>query len=420
MASKQPRIVIAGAGIGGLACALALHARGFRNITVLEAASQMHRLGVGINIQPPAIAELSLIGLGDELERAGIRTRAMMYSDLHGSELETELRGVAAGHRFPQYSLHRGDLQQLLLEATRDRLGEESIVLGSRVVGFRDAGNAVVVQWCDTAANTSGTIATDVLVAADGLHSRVRAQLHPDAMALRKAHVQMWRGVTELDRFLDGRTMIVANDNDTRRLIAYPISASHAQRGTPLVNWVCLIPDALLSADILNASRGEEGRAEDILEQYRHWDMGWLDIGSLFGGSAHIYRDAMVDRPPLAYWGVGRVTLLGDAAHLMYPVGANGGTQAILDAFTLADALAETADVTEALSCYEALRRPATSQIVQANRQRDSAERALADHSAQEKSAALAGITRTYNAIVERPGATDQASISPPNGQWSL
>ncbi|BDU21162.1 FAD-dependent monooxygenase [Dyella sp. GSA-30] len=402
MANTQSKIVIAGAGIGGLSCALALHARGFSNITLLEAASEFRRVGVGINIQPLAIAELALVGLNDQLDRFGIRTRALDYCDSHGQRLGTELRGIGAGHRFPQYSLHRGDLQHMLLEAVRDRLGDQSIIRGARIDRFREEKDGVIVESRHATSGAQRTLISDLLIGAEGWRSNVRAQLHPEAMAVRHARVQMWRGVTEINEFLDGETMIVANDNQTRRLIAYPISAAHRSEGKALINWVCLVPDALLPASALNSPVKERASVEEVLDQYKHWRMEWLDLEKLLGGSANVYRDSMVDREPLTYWGTGRVTLLGDAAHLMYPVGAHGGSQAILDGFTLADALTESDDVTSALRCYEAVRQPATSQVVHANRDRDAAERAMADRSEQEKAAALTNITQTYNAIVER------------------
>jgi len=399
--AQQPRILIAGAGIGGLACALALHAAGFRDVILLESAPTIERVGVGINVQPAAVAELSLAGLGDEFERSGIRTRAIAYLDEFGRQHRSEPRGMAAGHRFPQYSLHRGDLQAMLLYAVRDRLGPESVIGGARVVAFYESDSTVTVRLASGAALGVDEISGDLLIGADGIHSNVRRQLHPEAMAVRSGGLQMFRGVTELPSFFDGETMIVANDSSKRRLIAYPISARHAQQGRAQVNWVCMIPDELLpsSSDVWSRERVS---AQDVLPHYAGWTMETFDLQAMLAGSDSVLRQAMVDRPPLPWWGKGRVTLLGDSAHLMYPVGAHGGSQAIVDGFELADTLAASTDLVQGLRDYEIRRQAPTSSIAQANRDRDAAERSLAAAAGADKAAEIDRITRTYNAVAER------------------
>ncbi|MEV8520963.1 FAD-dependent monooxygenase [Dyella marensis] len=397
----QPRILIAGAGIGGLACALALHANGFRNVVLLESAPAIERVGVGINVQPAAVAELSLVGLGEDFERSGIRTSAIAYLDEAGRQHRSEPRGTAAGHRFPQYSLHRGDLQAMLLYAVRDRLGPESVIGGARVIAFHDWGSGVTVRLASALSTGVEEISGDILIGADGIHSNVRRQLHPGAMDVRSGGLQMFRGVTELPSFFDGETMIVANDPSKRRLIAYPISARHARQGRALVNWVCMIPDELLPPSPSTASL-EPASPREIRAQYAGWSMGAFDLQALLAGSAKVMRQTMVDRPPLPWWGQGRVTLLGDAAHLMYPVGAHGGSQAIVDGFVLAETLAASASLVDALRDYETRRQPATGNIAQANRDRDAAERSLASTAGADKAAEIERITRTYNAVAEQ------------------
>ncbi|TLS43777.1 flavin-dependent oxidoreductase [Streptomyces montanus] len=389
-------IVIAGAGLGGLTAALVLHDYGIR-ATVLEAAEEIRPLGVGINIQPAAVTELLTLGLGDALARTGIRTAEHRYLDHLGTVLWTEARGMAGGHVSPQYSIHRGELQMLLVEAVRDRLGPDAIRTGVRVRGFEETDGGVRVHA--TASGSPATYEGAALIGADGIHSVVRAQLHPDGPALSGGRAHMWRGLTELDGFLDGHTMIVASDDTGARMIAYPVSAQHAARGQALVNWVCLVPTEPEPGEVSAWNR--PGRLEDILPHFAHWKFGWIDIPALLAGGGPILHYPMVDRDPLKQWGTGRVTLLGDAAHPMYPIGANGGSQAILDAVTLATELFERDEVTAALRRYEEIRRPRTAEIVRANRTMDRAERDLAARPEQDKSGALETITSSYRASVE-------------------
>ncbi|MFI0939353.1 FAD-dependent monooxygenase [Streptomyces sp. NPDC021020] len=402
-------IVIAGAGIGGLTAALALHARGRRPL-VLEAAEAIRPLGVGINIQPAAVAELTALGLGDALAATGIPTREHRYLDTTGATVMTEARGKDAGHAHPQFSIHRGELQMLLLTAVLDRLGPDAVHTGSRLVGFEPSadGAGVRVHAERTAVGSTARTqyAAKALIGADGLHSAVRARLHPDRMELLPAGVHMWRGLAELPEFLDGRTMILANDDRGARMIAYPCSARHARRGAVLLNWVCMVPTA-----VDGPPAGWDARAplEDVLPHFADWDLGWLDVPGVLRRSPRILQYPMVDRDPLPHWGEGSVTLLGDAAHLMYPIGANGASQAILDAAALAAELGGDdglRDVPAALLRYEATRRPATSAVILANRTMDSAERALSALPAgQDRAGTLRAVTGTYRATVEKsPG----------------
>ncbi|GGO08023.1 flavin-dependent oxidoreductase [Microbispora rosea subsp. aerata] len=392
-------IVIAGAGIGGLATALALHAKGI-DAVVLETAPELAPLGVGINIQPAAIGVLTELGLGEALAATGIRTREHRYLDHKGVTLWAEPRGVAAGHEHPQYSIHRGELQMLLLAAVRDRLGHDAVRTGLRVDTFEQTASGVRV-FAHGETGGAAVFEASALVGADGLHSAVRSRLHPGRDSLSPGGVDMWRGVAEVDEFLDGRTMILANDDQATRLIAYPISRRHAERGKALVNWVCLV--AAPSKDLSDgAGWNRPGRIEEVLPHLAEWDFDWIDLHAMLASSPRILRYPMVDRDPLPRWGEGRVTLLGDAAHLMYPIGANGASQAILDATALAAELARGDDVAAALERYEAVRRPATTAIVLANRNMDGAERAIAGRAVQDKADELATITHRYRMTVER------------------
>lgn len=360
------RVLIAGGGIGGLTAALSLHAAGIKAL-VVEAAREIKPLGVGINLLPHAVRELSELGLADALAATGIPTAELVYHDRFGNRIWAEPRGLAAGYRWPQYSIHRGELQALLLAAVQQRLGASSVRTGIVVERHEQTGAGVRVALRDRNSGEVEQVTADVLIGADGIHSAVRAQLHPDEGPPRWNGILMWRGVTEAAPFLTGRTMIMAGSNLTRKFVAYPISRSAELRGRSAINWVAEVR-LHEESTIAPGDWNRRGRIEDVLPHFATWRFPWLDVPALITGAPAVFEYPMVDRDPLSSWGAGRVTLLGDAAHPMYPIGSNGASQAILDARALAWHLATAIDPEAALSAYEADRRPATSALVLANR----------------------------------------------------
>ncbi|GAA5038743.1 flavin-dependent oxidoreductase [Thermocatellispora tengchongensis] len=329
------RIVIAGAGIGGLTAALSLHAAGFEDVTVHEAAPEIRPLGVGINLLPHAVRELTELGLADRLDRIGVATAELAYFNRYGEPIWSEPRGLAAGYAWPQYSVHRGRLQMLLLEAVVERLGPGAVRTGSRI---------------------TGPGSEDLLVGADGIHSAVRAHLYPGEGPPPWNGLVLWRGTTYGEPFLTGRSMIMAGDG-TQKFVAYPIETG----GRTLINWIAERPLEGEAPD-----RGNWNRPADLAEIGAHfagWRFDWLDVPGIIAGAEAAYEYPMVDRDPLPRWTFGNVTLLGDAAHAMYPIGSNGASQAIIDARVLAYALAHGD-----LDAYEAERRPATTALQLSNR----------------------------------------------------
>ncbi len=390
-------VVIIGAGIGGLTAALSLHAAGI-DAVVIDSVRKIRPLGLGINLQPHAVRELIELGLGDDLAATAIPTAEHVYLDRFGQQILAEPRGRAAGYHWPQYSVHRGELQMLLLSAVCERLGPDAVRTGTRFEDFQQTPAAVRVRVINRATAAVEEIEAGTLVGADGLYSTVRARLHPDEGPLLWSGVRMWRGVTEGEPFLTGRSMIIINDNSGIQFFAYPISRRAAGHNRALINWVCLVPMTEPGPLAEDANWNRAGRLEDLLPYYADWTLGWLDVPGLITGSAEILEYPMVDRDPLPTWGHGRVTLLGDAAHPMYPVGANGVSQAIIDARILAHELATIDDPITGLASYETARRDTTAAVVRANREMHHAERAAARRPSEDlaRSGKLAAITATY------------------------
>ena len=360
------RIVIVGGGIGGCALALALHDAGFDDVSVYESVREVREIGVGINLLPHAVRELTELGLFDELDDRAVRTGALAYHNRFGQRIWSEPRGTAAGYHWPQLSIHRGELLGVLHRATVARLGSDRVSTGHHLVGFEHAGDGVAARFSAREPGAGDVeVEADVLVACDGVHSTVRALLVPDEGPPLWNGVTMWRGVTVSEPYLDGRTMIMAGVL-ARRMVVYPIR--DLPDGRQLVNWVA----ELHTDDGRPMPRQEWDATASPAEPLRHFAdfrFDWLDVPALIEGCEQVLQYPMVDRDPLAGWRSGRVTLLGDAAHPMYPVGSNGASQAILDARVLAHELASGPDVDAALDGYESQRRPATAAVVLANRQ---------------------------------------------------
>jgi 2-polyprenyl-6-methoxyphenol hydroxylase-like FAD-dependent oxidoreductase len=353
------RVVIAGAGIGGLATALSLHAAGVTDIVVCEAVDQLRPLGLGINLLPHAVRELTELGLADGLAADAVACAELAYYNRFGQRIWSEPRGVGAGYRWPQYSIHRGRLQMLLLAAVADRLGPGAVRTGHALTAVEQSADSVTVTFAHGA-----RISADLLVGADGIRSQVRTLAYPDEGPPAWNGLVLWRGVTEAPPFLSGRSMIMAGDG-TEKFVAYPIREAGPAGEPALVNWVAERP-----ADGPTTERGDwNGRVDPttVLRHFADWRFDWLDIRRLIEAAPAVYEYPMVDRDPLPAWTDGRVTLVGDAAHAMYPIGSNGASQAILDARVLAFELA--ASGLAGLAAYERQRRPPTTALCLANRQ---------------------------------------------------
>jgi 2-polyprenyl-6-methoxyphenol hydroxylase-like FAD-dependent oxidoreductase len=361
------KIAIIGGGIGGLAAALALDRKGF-DVTVFEQVQRLRVLGVGINLLPHAVGVLTALGLRERLAATGIDAKEIAFMNRFGQEILVDARGLAAGYEHPQYSIHRGELQMLLYEALCARVGAERVRTGHRLATFEHRGRQVRASFVDKDSGAPvGEFDADVLIAADGIHSVVRSQFYPNEGPPKWNGVQMWRGVTEGKPFLSGRSQIWSGTN-RQKFVCYPISRPHLDGGRALINWIC---DLKLDAKELPGREdwNRPGHLADFLPRYEAWHFPCLDVPDVIRNAYAVYEFPMVDRDPLDRWTFGRVTLLGDAAHPMYPIGSNGASQAILDAAALADSLAAIPDVEAALADYEDKRRPMAASIVRMNRQ---------------------------------------------------
>jgi 5-methylphenazine-1-carboxylate 1-monooxygenase len=358
-------ILIIGAGIGGLTLALSLHRVGVP-CRVFEAAATIKPLGVGINLLPHAMRELTALGLEPAIASRGIETREVAFYNRFGQHIFTEPRGRYAGYDWAQYSIHRGDLQAVLLEAVRERMGLDAVVTGYRFADATQSEDGVVAHFEDPeTGDTLTRVPGSALVGCDGIRSIVRARLHPDDGPLVYSGITMWRGITCWPPFLSGATMAYAGWLETGKVIFYPVRDAIDAHGKQEINWLCefFTPPRNPSGDW-----GRPGEIEDFIWACRDMRFGWLDVPAIVKAADFILEYPMVDKDPLERWSFGRMTLLGDAAHPMYPRGSNGAGQAILDARSLAGNLARTKDPIEALRAYEGDRLTPTSEVVLANR----------------------------------------------------
>jgi 2-polyprenyl-6-methoxyphenol hydroxylase-like FAD-dependent oxidoreductase len=359
-------VLIAGGGIGGLTLALSLHQIGVA-VRVFESVPQLKPLGVGINVLPHAVRELVELGLMPQLDASGVRTSELAYFSKRGQPIWSEPRGLEAGYKWPQFSIHRGTLQQILLDTATARLGTENILTSHHLSDWTETANGVRAEFIDRATGKpAGAHEGDILIAADGIHSAVREKLYlNEGPPIWNGRI-LWRGTTASDAFLSGRTMIMAG-HEMLKFVCYPISKEPDAAAKYQINWIAerhMPPTYQWRREDYNRT----ARLDEFLPLFENWRFDWLDVPGLIKNCAHAYEYPLVDRDPLERWTFGKVTLLGDAAHPMYPIGSNGASQAILDARTLTREILAHGPTNAAMLAYEAERRPATSDLVMLNR----------------------------------------------------
>ena len=359
------KVIIIGGGIGGLATALMLHARGI-DCEIYEQSDAVRELGVGINTLPHAIRELAELGLLDRLDAVAVRTYELFYTNRFGQEIWREPRGTDAGYEYPQFSVHRGRLQAVIYDAVRSRLGESRIHTGHRLGAFTQDDAGVTAYFFDRSGSHRATARGDVLVGADGIHSAVREALYPNEGPARWNGSMLWRGAIDWPQFLTGRSMVIAGGM-AAKLVIYPI-AEGSRPNHRLTNWAVLVKIAEPGVPPRKEDWSRLGRLEELMPHVQRFRIPYVDAKALIEASPEFWEYPLCDRDPLPRWSHGRVTLLGDAAHPMYPVGSNGASQAILDARCLADRVVGAEHPWHALWTYEQERLPMTAQVVRMNR----------------------------------------------------
>lgn len=366
MADGDPTVLIAGGGIAGLSFALTCHQVGI-DAVVFESAAEPRPLGVGINLQPNAVRELIDLGLEPELQRVGVATEEYGFYTKFGDEIWVEPRGTWAGYAWPQYSVHRGELQMALYRAAVERLGSDRVLAGHRVTGYENHRDGDQVDVMIDGPGGPETRTGSVLVGADGLHSAVRSTIVPAEGPPEWRGAILWRGATRAKPFRGGASMALIG-HATQRFVTYPISPTDPDTGEALINWIAeLTVDPTEQPDEV-AAWNRRADAGDFIDEFTDWRFDWIDCPALIEATDEIFVYQMVDRDPLDRWRDGRVTLIGDAAHVMTPVGSNGASQSIVDGRRLARALLDHGVGVEALDAYEAEVRPATSKMVLQNR----------------------------------------------------
>jgi 2-polyprenyl-6-methoxyphenol hydroxylase-like FAD-dependent oxidoreductase len=356
------RIAIVGAGIGGLSLALSLHRHGLM-CDLYETVAAVREIGVGITLLPHAMRELAELGVQPQLERAGIENLESVFVNRFGQFIYREPRGRHAGYAVPEIGIHRGKLHRILYEAVRDRLGARRVHLDHRCVGVDQDAAGATLRFNSAKGRVLPGVRADVVVACDGVNSAVRRQFYPEEK-LAYGGINTWRGVSVHEPILTGKSYLRIGSIETGKMVVYPIADNVDGRGRQLVNWVAEIRREGAPMNDWN----KPGRPREFIDIFKDWHFEWLDVPALVESAEQIFEYPMVDKDPVPRWTFGRVTLLGDAAHPMYPRGSNGSAQAIIDARVLAEQLAAAPDGPAALAAYEAARLPATARIVLANR----------------------------------------------------
>jgi 2-polyprenyl-6-methoxyphenol hydroxylase-like FAD-dependent oxidoreductase len=358
-------IAIVGGGIGGLTLALALHQRSIP-CRVYEAAPTVKELGVGITLLPHAMRELTALGVGAALAGEGIENRESCFFNRFGQLIYSEPRGRAAGYPVPEVGIHRGRVHLRLWHTARERLGADRVLPDHQCVGLEQSDRHVTLHFRSAATGAPrAPVTADIAIACDGVNSTVRRRFYPgDALCF--GGINSWRGVTRSKPFLTGRSYVRVGSIQRGNLVIYPIADDIDGDGRQLINWTAQVAQPGYERNDWN----KPGVLEDILPIFAGWTFDWLNVPDLLRRSDVIFEYPMVDKDPIARWTFGRVTLLGDAAHPMYPRGSNGAAQSILDARALADCLAAGGDPVAALAAYETARSGPTARVVRTNRER--------------------------------------------------
>jgi len=355
-------IAIVGGGIAGLSFALGLHKRGI-DCDVFESVTDIKEIGVGITLLPHGMRELAALGVQDALESAGIENLESVFYTQHGQYVYREARGRHAGYDLPEIGIHRGKLHRILFDAAVSRLGANKVHTGMRCTGFSQNADGVQIDFSNAHTGQPVSVKAQIAVACDGVNSVMRKQMHPqDALCF--AGINTWRGVTVHPPILTGKSYLRIGTVEVGKMVIYPIIDNVDGKGNQLINWVAELQKP-------NAAMNDWNRPGDpavCAEIFKDWKFDFLNVPELILKAEKVFEYPMVDKDALPFWTQGRVTLMGDAAHPMYPRGSNGSAQALIDARTLAEQLSQHSNPQDALKAYEALRLTPTAKVVETNR----------------------------------------------------
>jgi 2-polyprenyl-6-methoxyphenol hydroxylase-like FAD-dependent oxidoreductase len=355
-------IAIVGGGIAGLSFALGLHKRGI-DCDVFESVTDIKEIGVGITLLPHGMRELAALGVQDALESAGIENLESVFYTQHGQYVYREARGRHAGYDLPEIGIHRGKLHRILFDAAVSRLGANKVHTGMRCTGFSQNADGVQIDFSNAHTGQPVSVKAQIAVACDGVNSVMRKQMHPqDALCF--AGINTWRGVTVHPPILTGKSYLRIGTVEVGKMVIYPIIDNVDGKGNQLINWVAELQKP-------NAAMNDWNRPGDpavCAEIFKDWKFDFLNVPELILKAEKVFEYPMVDKDALPFWTQGRVTLMGDAAHPMYPRGSNGSAQALIDARTLAEQLSQHSNPQDALKAYEALRLAPTAKVVETNR----------------------------------------------------
>lgn len=359
------KVIIVGGGIGGLTTALCLHEAGFE-VKIFETVKEIKPLGVGINVLPHAIRVLTNLGLQEKIAQNAIETTDLVYFNKYGQQFWTEPRGRFAGYKWPQFSIHRGNFQMLLFDEVEQRLGKNTFYKNHHLSHFIQNETEVSAHFIDKETGLEiHTEKADLLIGADGINSIVRKQLFPNEGPPIFSENVLYRGTTKMKEFLNGTSMVMIGHLG-QKMVVYPILSKPDENGDYMINWVANLREGKSKLSARDWNR--EADKERLVDIYKDWRFDWIDVPTMINGAKAVYEFPMSDRNPLDKWSFGRVTLLGDAAHPMYPIGSNGASQAILDADALTHYLIQNPNLQQALQAYDNERVPAAAKVVLQNR----------------------------------------------------
>src|SRR5690606_30402433 len=363
------KIIIAGGGIGGLVAAISLHNAG-DNVTVFEYTKEVKPLGVGINLLPHCVRVLDNLGLLNDLKKLAVETKELVYANKHGQFFWEEPRGIYAGYKWPQFSIHRGEFQILLWNKTAEILGNDCLHPGHHISSCEQDENGVTAHFVD---KETGDIirseSAELLIGVDGINSQIRKLLYSSEGPVVYSGNVLYRGTAVIKPFLTEASMAMIGSLK-QKMVVYPIKDAYDENGNQLINWVANLKGGL-GATLTERDWNRQVDKKQLLEKYANWKFDWLDVPYMIEHSnSGIFEFPMSDRDPLNRWSFNRVTLLGDAAHPMYPIGSNGASQAILDVEALTNALNRFEWLSKALENYDKIRIEATAKVVNQNRKK--------------------------------------------------